>query len=211
MGAPRLANPTSSETTKGKKPGIHPQMTRWENQGQEQGFVLPARLLHPQSLSPPSLASSNTCAPFPAGGIPKKTSLCHLPALLNPLKVGTEGMSTTYGYQLSLGPSIPPLQLGEQFTEHKFIQQISAHVLFANSLWRGYILSLWVSWPAFKLLTLIYSQSVKSHISSPWATSARSYSAPRPPAEPGHLARTPGSPSSLLHLQEVIRGFCGQK
>lgn len=46
----------------------------------------------------PSLVSSSTSAPFPAGGIPRKTSPCHLSALLNPLKVSTKGMSTTYGY-----------------------------------------------------------------------------------------------------------------
>lgn len=95
------------------------QTTRWESQGQKQQFVLPAFLLDAHSRG--SLNPPPSCAPFPLGGIPKKMSPCHLPALLNPLKVSTKGMSTTYGYQFSVGPSIPPLQLGEQFTAHKFI------------------------------------------------------------------------------------------
>lgn len=54
-------------------------------------------------------------------------------------------MSTTYGDWFAVGPAVPSPQLGEQFTGHKFIQQISAHVLFAKSQRRGRILSLWVS------------------------------------------------------------------
>lgn len=187
------------------------QTTRWENQGQEQRFVLPAWTRRAEAAT-----SSSTCAPFPAGGIPEQTSQCHLPALLNPLKVSTEGMSTTYGYQFSVGPSIPPPQLGEQFTAHKFIQQISAHVLFAKqSVERLYFIPLGFLASIQAPDPDLFAIGQEPHFISAGPRLRRAIS--EHVASTSHsTARTPrhhrGSPSSLQHLQEAIRGvFCVQK
>lgn len=67
------------------------------------------------------------------------------PLSLSPQKVSPSSMPTTYGDRFALSPAVPSPQLGEQFTGHKFIQQISAHVLFAKSQHRDRILSLRVS------------------------------------------------------------------
>lgn len=98
--------------------------------------------LHPCRAARATSLPSHQAHPF----FPVTSLRCHpWPLSLSPQKVSPSSMLTTYGDWFALGPAVPSLQLGEQFTGHKFIRQISAHVLFAKSQCRDRILSLWVS------------------------------------------------------------------